>query len=349
MRLTNEWFNAVDAALLDAFTNLDDYLPLSRRSFNVPLAEITEDATVVVVATRVIQYAESCDAVVELIRAAKALRPGNQLLAALDDSRVAYAPSSSELVNAGRGGGQFKDQLKEALGNLDVPGMQLVAADELSRLLEGASTEEANTLYLAVLGNLKTNRPVEVVAELAPLVATCLRSRIGAGTRPDDLDLDLARTRLRRIDLSGLDLHEADLAFGDLSHAKLENSNLWRSRAYAVDVTVAGLSRSNLEEARWHKAVAREARFHNCRMISVFLKDADLEEAEFQQSRLQGAHFERANLTRARFEEANVADAVFTGATINEAAAGSLAKAKNWRQARFDPATKELIEAKAAE
>jgi uncharacterized protein YjbI with pentapeptide repeats len=349
VKLTDAWFNRVDAALLDAFTNIGEYEPLARRSFNVLLAEITPEASLVVVATRVIQYAESCDSVVELIQAAQVLKPGNQLLAGLDTSAVEYEQSPVEVVDAGLGANRFKEQLKEALESLDVPGMHLVAADELKRLLRGASPEEANTLYLAVLGNLKTDRPAEVVTELAPLIGDCLRRRIGASTRPDDFDVNLSRARLRRVDLSGLDLREADLAFGDLSHAKLEGSNLWRSRAYAVDVTDAGVSRSNLEEARWHKAVAREARFHNCRMISVFLKDADLELAEFQQSLLQGAHFERANLAGARFEEANLADAVFIGATVDEAAARSLARARNWRQARFDPGARALVEAKARE
>ena len=211
------------------------------------------------------------------------------------------------------------------------------AADHASPL---SGDEEADTLYLALLGNVKTERPAEVVIELAPVIAACLRRRIGDGARPD---LNLARARLRRIDLSGLDLHGADVAFGDLGHAKLDSTNLWRSRGYGVNVSGAAFARSNLEEARWHSAVAREARFHDCRMVSAVFKEADLAAAEFQQSRLQGAHLERADLTGARFEGAQLADAFFIGAKVDEAAAKTLAVATGWEKAHFDQPTYELI------
>lgn len=119
--------------------------------------------------------------------------------------------------------------------------------------------------------------------------------------------------------------------------------NLWRSRAYGVNVEKAGLSRSNLEEVRWHEAAASEARFHDCRMVSAFFKDAVLTGAQFQRSRLQGAHFEGADLRGARFEQANVADASLVGAVVDEAAAASLSRAVNWRKARFDHETLEIV------
>lgn len=73
--------------------------------------------------------------------------------------------------------------------------------------------------------------------------------------------------------------------------------NLWRSRAYGVNVEKAGLSRSNLE----------------------------------------------ADLRGARFEQANVADASLVGAVVDEAAAASLSRAVNWRKARFDHETLEIV------
>ena len=347
MRLSEDAFAAVQDALSDAFTTLGAFESLTRRCLGVSLDEITEGAPLPVVVKRVIEYAESTDKVDRLIRGAKKLNKDNQLLAALDESKLQQAPSTAEVIDAGSGAASFKERLKEALAALDSPGMQLVATNDLSTLLDEASEQEADTLYLAVLGNVKMNRPDEVVSALAPVVARCLRRRLGDEKRPDGITLDLARTRLPRIDLSGLDLHEADLAFGDLRHAKLESTNLWRSRAYAVDVTSAGLSRSNLEEARWHSAVARKTRFHDCRMTSIVLKKADLTAAEFQRSRLQGAHFELADVTGALFEQANLADADFRGVTIDAVAVESIARAVNWDNARFDPATRALIAASA--
>jgi uncharacterized protein YjbI with pentapeptide repeats len=128
-----------------------------------------------------------------------------------------------------------------------------------------------------------------------------------------------------------------------LAQTDLTNVNLWRSRGYGVNVTKAGLSRSNLEECRWHAAVAHKTRFHDCRMVSAFLKEAELVGAQFQRSKLQGAHFDRADLTGARFEQANIADACFIDATINDAAAASLSRAKNWQSAGFDQAARDLI------
>lgn len=311
------------------------------------MQDVTPDARLSQIVLKLIERAESRDEVDDLIEQARLQNPQNQKLAQLDLAGVQFTPSTVEIVDAAGGAASFKQSLKEALAQLDEIGMQLVAARDLSALLADASDEEAATLYLALLGNVKTNRPDEVVAELAPVVAASLRRQIGGGKRPAEIELDLARTRLCRIDLSGLDLHEADVAFADLRYANLENANMWRTRGYGTNVTKAGLSRSNLEEARWHSCIARETRFHDCRMISVVLKEADLTAAEFQQSLLQGAHFEGADLSGTRFEQANLSDAYFTGATIDEVAATSISRATNWDKARFDPATLALISEKA--
>lgn len=342
MRLGSAAFAELSTALADAFADEEEFRLLAR-SLDIQLQDIVgEGAVRGTIIRSLIEYAERSDRVEDLIRCAQEQRPTNKKLAALDFSQLEEARSTDEVVEAGAGAPGFKDRLREAIGALDIPGQQLVAARDIATLLGTASNEEAETIYLTLLGSVKTDRPDEVVAALTPIVASSLRR--SAETRDASQPLDLSRARLRRIDLSGLDLHAADIAFADLRHANLENTNLWRSRGYGVDVTKAGLSRSNLEEARWHSALAKQARFHDCRMTSVFLKNADLERAEFQRSRLQGAHFEGANLKGALFEQANLADATFTGVTIDDAAAASIARAENWRKARFDPATLALIE-----
>jgi uncharacterized protein YjbI with pentapeptide repeats len=348
VRLQKQAFDAIQDALLDALRDIDDCRLLARQ-LGPKLEEITPAARLPVVALALIEYAEANDQVGELIACAQAQNPANRLLRGLNAVDLEPAPSTDEVVDRSSGGSFFKDQLKEALGELGEPGMHLAAAGALSGLLAAASDDEAETLYLAMLGNLKTTRPDEVVAALGPVFASAMRRRVGDGERPDAIVLDLTRARLARVDLSGLDLRLADIAFADLRHAKLEGSNLWRTKGYAVDVSRAGVSRSNLGEARWHSCVARETRFHECRMVSAVLKESDLTSAEFQRALLQGAHFERADLRGARFEHANLADAFFTEAKIDEAAAATISRAIGWEKAHFDEPARELIAAAAAQ
>jgi uncharacterized protein YjbI with pentapeptide repeats len=342
MKLTAAAFETVQEALADGFTDATDFEQIAR-CMDRKLAEIVSpNSRLPTIILAMIERAEAEDSVERLIGCAKKRNPLNQRLAAVaaDDLRPAAAPQ--EVAKSGEGTQAFKQRLVETLTQLDAAGMEVLAADELSTLLEQASDSEAETLYLALLGNVRQDRSPEIVAALSTVFAAALRRRLGE-RRPAELEVNLARVRLPRVDLKNLDLHEADLSFADLAHADLSKVNLWRSRAYGVNVSNADLSGSNLEEARWHAALARKARFRDCRMVSVFLKDADLSGAAFQQSRLQGAHFDRANLAGARFEGANVSDAIFWEANIDEAAATSLARADNWSNASFDQEARKLI------
>ncbi|MEA2716118.1 MAG: hypothetical protein QOI99_435 [Actinomycetota bacterium] len=343
MRLSRDAFDTVFAALDDAFSAQGDFALLAR-CIDTRLQDITgANASNRDIVMALIECAENGDSVDRLVACAKEKNPDNRLLADIDVATLTLAPAPSQVVESGGGTGTFKARLLETLGTLGTPGLQDLAGHELTTLLDGGSEAEAETLYLALLGTVRTQTGDEVLDALTPVIGAALRRRVGSGKRPDGVDVDLARARLRRIDMSGVDLHEADLAFADLRHANLANANLWRSRAYAVDVTKAGLSGANLEEVRWHACIAREAGFHDCRMVAAFFKEADLVGAEFQGSRLQGAHFERADLTGASFEGANLADAYFEGATIDQVAATSIAKAKNWAAAHLDPAAHELV------
>lgn len=343
MKLSSQSFEKLSEALEDAFVQRGDFERLAR-CIDRRLPDIASDgARVPDLVLALIECAESADTVDRLVACAQEQVPTNRLLAAIDVGTLESAPEPERVVSDRPGGGRFKTELVEALGYLEAKGMQVLAGNELAGLLREASDRDAETLLLALLGTVRTDLADNVVGEIVPVISDALRRRLGNGKRPDDMKLDLARARLRRIDLSDLDLHEADLAFADLRHADLTNANLWRSRAYGVNATKAGLSRANLEEARWHAAQATEARFHDCRMVSAFFKEADLTGAEFQRSRLQGAHFDMANLSGARFEQANLADAFFTEATIDRAAAASLARALNWQDAHFDDAARRQI------
>jgi uncharacterized protein YjbI with pentapeptide repeats len=348
VRLKTEAFETLSAALTDGFSQRGDLERLAicigrrLRDLADPNSRMPD------LVRALIECAETGDSVEKLVACAQKHNPDNNLIAALDPASLESAAGTREAVERGGGGSEFKRRLMDALGEFEKPGMQALAGREMRTLLDGASGEEAETVLFALLGMVRTERPDDVLREMTPLVSAALRRCVGDGKRPDDLTIDFARARLRRIDLSELDLHEADLAFADLRNAELTNTNLWRSRAYGVNAAKAGLSRCNLEEARWHAAAAPEARFHDCRMVAAFFKEANLEGAQFQRSRLQGAHFERANLRAVRFEQANLADAYFVDAVVDEAAAASISRAENWQKARFDDATRTLIE-RAAE
>jgi hypothetical protein len=344
VKLSSTAFERLSEALSDAFSRRSEFELLARCIDKTLQDLVGPDAPRPAIVLALVECAETGDAVANLIECAQKQNTTNRLLGQLDPGQLEQAASGAQIVDAGGGPNAFKDRVKEALAELDQPGMEAVAGKELAKLALSGSDDEVDTVLLSVLGAARGMRPDHVVAELSPIITTCLRRLIAEGEkRPEGLAIDLTRARLRRIDLSSLDLHEADLAFADLRHADLTNANLWRSRGYGVNVTKAGLSRSNLEECRWHAAVAHETRFHDCRMVSAFLKDAQLVGAQFQRSRLQGAHFDRADLTGARFEQADIADAFFRDATIDAAAVISLSRAKNWQEARFDQAIHDLI------
>ena len=343
MRLSGEAFRTVSSALADAFSDRGQFERLAR-CIEKQLQDICgPDATNPEIVLALIECSETEDALAGLISCAKELNSTNVRLAAIDVDSLGQAAPTTQVVEGGGGTDDFKHRLLDALGTARSAGLEALAGKELADLLKAATDAEAETLFLALLGTVRTEISDAAASALAPVVSESLRRRIGDGKRPDDLKVDLTRTRLRRIDLSGLDLHQADIAFADLRHANLESTNLWRSRAYGVNASEVGLSRSNLEEARWHEAVARETRFHDCRMVSAFFKDADLAGAEFQRSRLQGAHFERADLSGTDFEQAQLTDTYFAGATIDEAAARSIARAFNWQEAHLDPPALELV------
>src|SRR3954452_19903075 len=276
MRLKTAAFEALSAALADGFATRGDFEALAI-CMDRRLGDIAgpDDPTPDLVRA-LIECAETGDLVAKLVECAQKKNADTRLIAALDAASFESAAGTGEVVGQGGGGSEFKDRLMEILGDFDKPGMQALAGRELRNLLEGASAEEAETVLFALLGMVRTDRPDNVLSEMTPLLSAALRRYIGDGKRPAALTIDFARARLRRIDLSELDLHEADIAFADLRNAELTNTNLWRSRAYGVNAAKAGLSRSNLEEGRWHSAVAPEARFHDCRMVSAFFREANL-------------------------------------------------------------------------
>jgi len=345
MRLSRGAFNSLFDAISDRAQDRDVLNLLATQCHRSPSLFVGDSASVSVAIQKLIEDCAAQDSLEGFIGCLKRRYGGNALVDGLDFANLTTDPSDEEVVAAGEGSSRFKAKLRDALAQIDQPGMQLVAGQELVDLLDQASDAEARTLYLAVLGNSKIDRSSLAASGLVSVLSKALRRLIGEGNRPEDLELDLARTRLSRIDLSDLDLHGADIAFADLRYANLDGATLYRARGYAVDVSNAGFNSANLVEVRLHTAVAVKSRFHNARMTSSFFKGADLREAGFQQAKLQGAHFEKADLSGAKFEQANLTDAYFTGATFDEAAISSISRSAGWEGARFDPEARASIAA----
>lgn len=159
---------------------------------------------------------------------------------------------------------------------------------------------------------------------------------------------DLARTNLARADLSELDLRYADVGFANLQGANLTGAKLDYALGIEANLEKARLSRAHFLEARFQKAHCAKAQFHDANLVSADWKESDLREAEFYRASLQAAHFDQANLTGAKFQEANLSDTFFIGAVLDDRALESIWKARNWRNAHFDEATKARLEALAA-
>jgi hypothetical protein len=129
-----------------------------------------------------------------------------------------------------------------------------------------------------------------------------------------------------------------------LRGADLTESKLRRVRGLEVVLERARLSRSDLNEIRFHKAHCAGAQFHEAVMTSSELRDADLELAQFFRARMQGAHLDRAVLRGATFDGANLSETFFRGAVFDDVALHNVVKSPTWRKAHFDQDVREKLE-----
>ena len=107
MRLNDAAFQELQNALCDAFSDVGD-LRLIARCLGRPLQEITTERNrLPTVVLDMIEYAEQCDQVAELIECARKTRPANQRLANLGGLDIETAPTPSEIVDVGGGHGQL--------------------------------------------------------------------------------------------------------------------------------------------------------------------------------------------------------------------------------------------------
>jgi uncharacterized protein YjbI with pentapeptide repeats len=200
-------------------------------------------------------------------------------------------------------------------------------------------------VFMILLANLKIQHDPTVNDLLIQGFEKAIRIQLPSLREKDEqFELDLSRSFLHRVDLSGLDLSQADLGFAQLRGANLSDANLHRVRGMEANLEKARLSRANLNEARFRKAQFGGAQFHGANLVSADLKETDLKEAQFHQASMQSAHLEKANLSGAKFEQANLNDAFFRGATVDAGTLKSILKAFNWQKAHFDEDVKLKLE-----
>ena len=347
MPIVGPAFEDLRDAIASAFPSRSELDDLTSFDLNIDLASISPMAdTHPEAVKKVIRWADSNVGLTEFVAKAKLRNPGNQHLQRFDESRLEPDHRPGEVVTA-KTAGDFDDRLSGVVEKL-ASGNRIKQASAVA-ILQGlaatGSRDEQLALYATTVANLRIPYPEDVQRALVKVFQDSLVGLCGTqGSRPPDVGVDLNRVSMPRVTLAGLDLSEADVAFAELAGADLTSCNLWRARGYGVDLEKARLSRANLEEARLRSAAAQQAHFHEARLVSVRLEDADLAGAEFQQARLQGAHLDGSDLTGAQFAAADLADADLRGATIDDAAAQSIARAKNWRKAKLSPASLAMVE-----
>ena len=237
---------------------------------------------------------------------------------------------------------RLEEQFNSIVSNLGSKSAsnQASAAIQIMNFLKPEHKDFHNQVFLILYANLKVqlrNIQNEVLGQLlVEAFQKAIRTELQANPDPDKTPIDLARTYLKRAELSKLDLRGADLAFADLQSANLTESNLARARGYEANLEKARLSRANLGEARMRGANLSGAQLHETNLVSADLKETNLTAAQLQKAKLQSAHLEGANLTDARFEQANLSDAFFQGATLPVATKRSIINAVNWEKAHYD-------------
>jgi uncharacterized protein YjbI with pentapeptide repeats len=242
---------------------------------------------------------------------------------------------------------RFDENFNTVVANLGSErlSVQASAAVSLMTFLRPEYVDLYDQIFLVTLANLKVPYKPEVNRLLVSTFSEVLeRLDSTRGRRGAAAELDLARTHLDRVDLTGRNLSGADLGFASMRRAVLRNSDLTRVRGIQVVLEHAILSDANLKEARLDQAHCRGAIFHNARMSPCWLEKADLRETKFQGAKLQSAHLDGADLRAAGFEGADLNDTYFCGANLDDAAIQSIKSADNWQRAHFDDTDKARIQ-----
>ena len=146
--------------------------------------------------------------------------------------------------------------------------------------------------------------------------------------------LNLARARLRSLDLSGsildgisfedaelvdVDLRRSQLAASRWQHAKLENVDLSAADLTSADFDSIYASGSTFDQAKLERAILYKGQLHGCSLAGAKLQAANLRRAFVRRSSVKGADLSEADLTRAVLEEVDMRGANMQGAILFDA------------------------------
>jgi len=205
-------------------------------------------------------------------------------------------------------------------------------------------------VYMIILVNLKIDsHPLSVKRLLVKGFEQALRVHLSSIKERDKrLKLDLSNTYLCNTDLSDLELNlavldEANLENANLTNTKMEKAKLYRIQGKGIKLERTDFTRACLKEAKLDKAKIVKTTFAEADMVSANLKTDKIENAIFNKASLQEARFEGVVFENCHFENANLNNTFFWGARLDDATQKSIIKALNWRQAKFDRETRNVL------
>jgi uncharacterized protein YjbI with pentapeptide repeats len=152
------------------------------------------------------------------------------------------------------------------------------------------------------------------------------RPEAGAAPGPGTLDPE---TRHERVTLTGDDFTGLAASLVSFRDSVLAKVNLAETRLFRLDCTGVRLEACDLANAVWERALLERTRLTGCRMVGLNLFQALLKQVTFQDCNLSFAQlrrlggkairFQDCDLRGADFEEADLRHAVFQGCDLSEA------------------------------
>ncbi|MDQ6948981.1 MAG: pentapeptide repeat-containing protein [Actinomycetota bacterium] len=177
--------------------------------------------------------------------------------------------------------------------------------------------------HAAWKGNtLATREPLSALPELRPEIQTIMTVLARRNRSPNDQDLDLRGTDLRKVQLPDGDLEQLNLTHANLHGANLVRADLKRSTLDEVQLEEAVLVESHLDlktlaqNATLVGANLTFAHLERCNLNGAHLEGAYLNGARLADASLIGAHLEAAHLDDANLERAELEDTHLEAASV---------------------------------
>ena len=155
----------------------------------------------------------------------------------------------------------------------------------------------------------------------------------------DGYRLDLSRTNLQAVDVSGLNFSQAKLQFArlegaDLRRARIEGADLHEARMEGAVLQASQMKGAHLRGAGMEGVSLQASRIEEADLSFAKMEGADLRKARMEGAQLYWARMEGADLREARIEGAYLRRAMFEGASLWR----TQMKGVNFRRARLNGA-----------